>query len=133
MTRRGMLILIAAVVCMASAGVGAADLVDVTLEGHFGGAASACAVSGNYACIGQGQDLVVFDISSPASPVELGRVMTSDIVRGVAVSGDYAYVAAGSNGLVIVDISDKSAPSLAGITTPQDMHGMSLSQVTMRT
>ena len=68
--------LIVAAVCMASAGVGAADLVDVTYAGSFGGATSACAVSGSYAYIGQGQDLIVLDVSSPASPVELGRVMT---------------------------------------------------------
>ena len=69
--------------------VGAADEVDVTFEGRFGGAVYACAVSGNYAYMGQGQDLVVLDVSSPTSPVELGRVMTSDIVGDVAVSCDY--------------------------------------------
>ena len=65
--------LIAAAVCVVSGGGGAADEVNLTLEGHFGGATYACAVSGNYAYVGQGQDLVVLDISSPASPVELGR------------------------------------------------------------
>ncbi len=113
-SRMSMLMLIAAAVCVASAGVGAADEVDVTFEGHFGGATYACAVSGNYAYTGQGQDFVVLDVSSPASPVELGRVITSGIVDDVAVSGDYAYVADGSNGLVIVDVSSKSAPTLAG-------------------
>jgi len=111
-SRMLMLILIAAV-CVAGVGVGAADEVNVTLEGRFGGATYACAVSGNCACIGQGQDIVVLDVSSPASPVGLGRVtVTTGRVRGVAVSGDCAYVADG--GLVIVDITDKSAPVLAG-------------------
>jgi len=40
--------------------------------------------------------------------------VTSGVVRGVAVSGDYAYVADGYNGLVIVDVTDKSAPAFAG-------------------
>jgi hypothetical protein len=46
--------------------------------------------------------------------VELGRIVTSGLIRDVAVSGDYAYVVDYSNGLVIVDISNKSAPTLAG-------------------
>ena len=58
-----------------------------------GTATCAVAVSGNYAYIGQGQDIVVLDVSSQDSPVELGRVMTSGVVLDVAVSGDYAYVA----------------------------------------
>ncbi|MEA1895077.1 MAG: choice-of-anchor U domain-containing protein [Euryarchaeota archaeon] len=111
---RILLLLIAAAVCVASAGVGAADGVDVTFEGRFGGVTYDVAVSGNYAYIGQGQDLVVLDVSSPDSPVELGRVVTSGVVRGVTISGDYAYVAEGRNGLVIVDIADKVAPMLAG-------------------
>ena len=94
--------------------MGAADEVNVTLEGHFGGVTYAVAVSGDYAYIGRGQDLVVLDVSSQASPVEVGRVMTPDVVRDIAVSGDYAYVADWANGLVIVDVSDKASPSLAG-------------------
>ena len=45
---------VAIVVCMASAGVGAADEVDVTFEGHFGGVTYAVAVAGDYVYIGQG-------------------------------------------------------------------------------
>ena len=49
----------AIVVWMACAGVGtAADEVEVTFEGHFGGITSAVAVSGNYAFISQGPDFV---------------------------------------------------------------------------
>jgi hypothetical protein len=113
-SRMLVLVLIAAAVCAMSAGVGAADEVNVTFEGHFGGATYACAVSGNYAYIGQGHDLVVLDVSNPAAPSELGGVMASGIVRDVALSGDYAYVADSDNGLVIVDVSNKAAPSLAG-------------------
>ena len=108
-----MLALIAAAVCMASAGVGAAAEVNVTFEGHFGGATDACAVSGNYAYIGQGGDLVVLDISNPVAPSELGRVDTAGFVKDISVSGNHAYVA-DSYGLVIVDISDPAAPVLAG-------------------
>lgn len=36
------------------------------------------------------------------------------VIEVVAVNGNYAYIADGSNGLVIVDISDPSSPTVAG-------------------
>ncbi len=127
MTRLLLVALIAAAVCMVSAGVGAADEVNVTFEGHFGGVTYACVVSGDYAYIGQGQDFVVLDVSSPATPVEFGRVITPGMVRGVAVSGDYAYVADYHNGLVIVDVTDKAAPTLAGSYDTGYAYGVAVS------
>ena len=59
-----MFILMAVAVCVMSAGEGVADGVNVTFEGHFGGATYATAMSGNYVYVGQGQDLVVLDISN---------------------------------------------------------------------
>jgi hypothetical protein len=114
MTRLLLVAAVALVAVLAAAGVGAADEVNVTFEGRFGGTTDAVAVSGNYAYIGQGQDFVVLDISNPAAPSESGRLTTADFVGDVAVSGDYAYVADSSKGLVIVDVTDKSAPALAG-------------------
>ena len=113
-SRMLLLVLIAAAVLVASAGVGAADEVNVTFESHFGGATFAVAVSGNYAYIGQGQDFVVLDINNPAALSELSRLVTAGVIRDITVSGDYAYVADYSNGLVIVDVSNKAAPVLAG-------------------
>nr|QNO45963.1 hypothetical protein EBOGGPCF_00008 [Methanosarcinales archaeon ANME-2c ERB4]QNO46085.1 hypothetical protein FAKCHJAF_00022 [Methanosarcinales archaeon ANME-2c ERB4]QNO48840.1 hypothetical protein LEJCPHKL_00009 [Methanosarcinales archaeon ANME-2c ERB4] len=84
--------------------------VNVTFEGHFGGVTYAVTVSGSYAYIGQGTDFVVLGISSPASPIELGRVMTSDMVYDVALSGDYAYVADNHNGLMILRVDASDAP-----------------------
>ena len=66
-----MLMLIASIMFVICIEIGMADDVDVTFEGRLGGVTNAVAVSGNYACIGQGQDFVVLDVSSPASPVEL--------------------------------------------------------------
>ncbi|MCD4845309.1 MAG: hypothetical protein K8R25_12565, partial [Methanosarcinales archaeon] len=105
----------AIVVWMACAGVGAAaDEVEVTFEGHFGGITSAVAVSGNYAFISQGPDFVVLDISDPAIPLELSRLVTDDLIEDITASGDYAYVVDIINGLVIVDISNKNEPVFAG-------------------
>ncbi len=69
-----------------------ADEVNITLEGHLGGLIEACAVSGNYAFIGKGQDFVVLDISNPASPSVLGKLITSGFVNDISVLGKYAYI-----------------------------------------
>jgi hypothetical protein len=45
---------LAIAVCLVSAGVGTADDVDVTYEGHFGGSMDAVVVSGNYAYFSPG-------------------------------------------------------------------------------
>ena len=82
--------------------------------GHFGGDTDAVDVVGNYAYIGQGQDLVILDIANPSSPVSVGRIMTKDFSRDVKISGNYAYVADGDDGLVIVDVSNPSSPTLKG-------------------
>ncbi len=81
---------------------------------HFGGSVLCVAVSGNYAYLGQGQDLVIVDITNVASPSEVGRVTTTAVVNGIAISGNYAYVADGNSGLVVADITNRSAPVIKG-------------------
>ena len=90
------------------------DEVNITLEGHLGGLIEACAVSGNYAFIGKGQDFVVLDISNPAAPSELDKLITSGFVNDISISGDYAYVVNRNGQLVIVDISNPTDPVLVG-------------------
>jgi hypothetical protein len=58
--------------------------------------------------------LVTVDVTDPANPTVLGRVVTGGHASGVVVSGDIAYVAAGSAGLVVVDISDLANPAVIG-------------------
>jgi len=66
--------------CIASTGVEATDEVNVTLEVHLGGITEAVVVSGNYVCVGQEQDFVALDISSPATPSELSRLSTDGLI-----------------------------------------------------
>jgi len=40
----------------------------------------------------------------------MGHHNTTGEARGIVISGDYAYVADGDNGLVVLDITDRSAP-----------------------
>ncbi len=90
------------------------DEVNIMLEGHLGGLIEACAVSGNYAFIGKGQDFVVLDISNPASPSVLGKLITSGFVNDISVFGNYAYIVNNNGQLVIVDISNPADPTLVG-------------------
>jgi len=121
MTRNLKFMLIFIVVLMyANISVVAAEDVNMTLEGHFGGPTRVTVVSGNYAYIGQGLDLVILDISNVSQPIELGRIRTDDAVYDINISGSYAYVADGGNGLVIIDISNPSAPVLVGSCNPGD-------------
>ena len=60
---RLLMVAAAVVAVIACCGCGAAaDEVNVTFEGHFGGATHAAEPSGNTGYVGQGQDFVVLDI-----------------------------------------------------------------------
>jgi len=123
-----MIVLMTTIVCVMSVGIGTAEDVNLTLEGHFGGLTYATAVSGNYAYVGQGPDLVVLDISNPSQPLELGRIDTSDTICDIIISGSYAYVADKDKCLVIIDISDPAAPTRAGsYNTAGDVYGVAVS------
>lgn len=80
----------------------------------FGGGMQAFAVTGNYAYVSEGMSFVVFDISTPANPVEIGRTMLPDMAWDIKIVGDHAYVADWSKGLQVVKISDPTAPEVVG-------------------
>ncbi len=54
------------------------------------------------------------DISNPSSPKLMNKYETPGDVVDVAVSENYAYVADAWNGLMVMDITDPSAPTLVG-------------------
>ncbi|WP_321420439.1 PGF-pre-PGF domain-containing protein [uncultured Methanomethylovorans sp.] len=89
-------------------GIGSADPLNVEYVSHFGGNAYDIEVVGDYAYLGQGQDLVIMDITDDDKSIEKGRITTSSVVRSVAVASNYAYVA-NDNGLVIIDVSNPSS------------------------
>lgn len=94
--------------------LGLADEINVEFAGHLGGITNDVAVDGDYAYIGEGQDLVVLDISSRYDPFEVGRINTPSIVEGVAVADGYAYVACGESGFLVVNVTDPYLPTLLG-------------------
>ena len=88
---------------------------NTTLIGRWAnGPCKAVDVSGNIAYFGNGGYLEVVDISNPANPNELGKVLIPSAVSGVAVSGSYVYVANYVAGLRIIDVSTPSSPVEVG-------------------
>jgi len=88
---------------------------NTTLIGRWAnGHCFAVDVSGTIAYFGNGGYLEVVDISDLSNPVELGKILTPSIVRGVVISGSYVYVIAGEDGLRIIDVSTPSSPQEVG-------------------
>ncbi len=81
---------------------------------HRGGSIYNVVVNGNYAYVGQGQDLLVLDVTDVSNPVEMGRVTTPSVINNIVISGNYAYVADGQNGLQVVNVENPAAPTIAG-------------------
>jgi len=93
-----------------------------------GGDAQDVVVDGDYAYVADGENgLVIINVEDPlapkfagnyipsyGSPAAAGVYDTDGFASGVAVSGDYAYVADGTNGLVVIDVSDRTAPVEVG-------------------
>jgi hypothetical protein len=61
----------------------------------------------------------VVDISSPASPIEVGFYDSQGAAANVAVVGDYAYVASAGSGLHVVNVADPTNPNRAGLYETQ--------------
>ena len=79
-----------------------------------GGSCFGADVQGNYAYAGEGRNLIVLNISTPSNPSKTGQVTLPGIIYGVKLLGQYAYVADGEGGLQVVDVSNPSAPKIAG-------------------
>ncbi|MBC7262685.1 MAG: hypothetical protein H5T63_11820, partial [Chloroflexi bacterium] len=67
-----------------------------------------------YAYLGCDGYFVVFDISNPSNPTEVTRIRTNGFVEDIYVSGSYAYLANGLGGLLVIDVSDPTAPTIVG-------------------
>ncbi|MDB6021908.1 MAG: hypothetical protein JWQ04_1765 [Pedosphaera sp.] len=97
------------------------NLVDI---GHTnnGGTAQGIAVSGNYAYLAGGTNgLLIYDVSNPALPVNVGHPHGSNDTGinafAVALSGNYAFVTSplsAGRGLFIYDVSNPAAPTNVG-------------------
>ncbi len=87
----------------------------LTVVGRWAeGPCLAAAVQGNLAYVSNGGYLDVVDVSNPASPHRLGRVLMPLDVRDVVVQDSHAYVVSSSGQLSVVDVSNPANPMLEG-------------------
>ena len=74
-------------------------------------------VANNLLYVTDGYRLVVFDLSDPASPSQIGEAPAA--AGRVAVNGNHAHVACGNQGLRVFDVNDPTAPvEVAVLDTP---------------
>ena len=81
-----------------------------------GGAVTAVSVSGNLAFVVEGGQFLALDVSAPDHILQVGSVYMPGLASGskVELSGDIAYVLSDKLGLVLIDVSDPSAPWVRG-------------------
>jgi hypothetical protein len=74
----------------------------------FAGADGTCTITASNSGFSAQSNGVVHTFS----PTALSFVSIPGFANGVSVNGDFAYVAAGSAGLVVVDVTNRSAPAI---------------------
>jgi hypothetical protein len=95
----------------------------ITLVSQIGGPITALAVSGHYAYLGVGQQLLTLDVSDPARPAVVSSVILPAIgITDVAVSDGYVYVSTNPSDpysypdeLHFLDARDPARPTPVGI------------------
>jgi hypothetical protein len=87
----------------------------VTTTVDSGGLAKAIQVVGDLAYVADDSSgLLIFDVSIPDRPEELGRVAISGGALALDVDGDFAIVINGLSSVGIVDVSNPELPKAAG-------------------
>lgn len=79
----------------------------------FGGVFGGAALGSGFACIAQGLDLRVLDIST-STPRPLGKLILPDLTHGLSVSGSLAWVSLYGR-VQLVDLTHPAAPRLRGV------------------
>lgn len=82
----------------------------LTLAARMGGAMRSVIFDGTTIYTLQEPKLLIIDASDPASPVTLGSLGLPGIGRRLSKQGDTLYIACWDGGLVIVDVTDPTAP-----------------------
>ncbi|MCI5055631.1 MAG: choice-of-anchor B family protein, partial [Flavobacteriales bacterium] len=78
-----------------------------------------------YACgnLNPGKPLMVFDISNPESPMEIGHLNFNEAVHDIFVRNDTAYINVGNSGLFVYEFSDASNPSQLAVLNSYPYQG----------
>ncbi len=59
-------------------------------------------------------NFIIYDVSDPVNPVEVGSLDSTDYVMGIAKRGNYVYLGVGYDGIMVVDVSDPTSPVAEG-------------------
>jgi hypothetical protein len=87
---------------------------NMTPLASLGGQVLAVAVHGNYAYVGFGSRLAVFDASNPAEMIEVASLILNDKMIKLVPASQYVYVLTAREGMYIIDISDPLHPKNVG-------------------
>ena len=110
-------ILIIAILVLGLIGIASAQdlLLEMQSETLVTGKYTNSVYSDGYLFVTTAYGLAAFDVSAPSAPVLVSELGTDGISSGLApIPGGYMCVADGYNGLVVVDISDVTAPFIVG-------------------
>jgi len=89
-------------------------------------------VEGNFAYLASSRYLYIVDINIPTDPVEVSNLEidtspeNSSYAEDIIVEDDYAYVADPDTGIIIVNVSNPSAPAVIGTLPTTAAHGIAL-------
>lgn len=81
------------------------------IDGHSG----PVTIAGNYAFIGQGdniQNFVIYNVADIINPLEIGRLNIAAKILSIGIANNYAYLGTDANQILVVDISDPTSPKL---------------------
>jgi hypothetical protein len=70
------------------------------------------AVKGDFAFVGQDDDLKIIDISDPANPVKVLNWHEGNLVTNLSMSGNYLFVSLYNEGLQIINVENPYIPRL---------------------
>jgi len=107
--RMGSLVLVAGVLLAEPAAV------TFTTAGHFGGATTAVEAEGSYLYYNQGYDLLIYD---RAARLERARLPMPGPPQELLATPTLLYCACGDAGLVVVDVTEKTAPRVLSSVRP---------------
>ncbi|MBN2829353.1 MAG: hypothetical protein JXR56_03410 [Candidatus Cloacimonetes bacterium] len=87
--------------------------------------------SGNYLYVCTGEELEIFNISSPTSPIPVSSCAVDGFAYSCYVEDSFAIVAAGDGGVAIIDVSDPNSPVVMQQTTGDTDELISVKDVRM--
>ena len=90
------------------------------------GICDAVFVRDNFGFYGDGNYLVIIEISNASNPKEISRISLPAAAKDIYVSGDVIYVAAGSAGLRIIDVTSMPKPKKLGEYNSDDIYAESI-------